>query len=171
MPSPARGARRANSRSSTRCTATRRVRSRVLRLTFQTADLVPAARLRPGREIESPPRGVGGAPTGARVQRHPSGLPRQTRVTRVSRGRPGAEAQRLASFNGRTRASRRSAVAIFGRGPRFRLQHYPPQPVQRCSSQPGRSAWRAVSRTSRVSLRLRAAVAGRHSLLRLQDRL
>ncbi len=42
--------------------------------------------------------------------------------------------------------------------------------VQRCSSQPGRSAWRAGSRTSR-GRRLRAAAAGRHSPLRLQDRL
>ena len=42
--------------------------------------------------------------------------------------------------------------------------------VQRCSSQPGRSAWRAGSRTSR-GRRLRAAAAGRHSPLRLRDRL
>jgi hypothetical protein len=39
--------------------------------------------------------------------------------------------------------------------------------VQRCSSQPGRSARRAVSRTSR-GRRLRAAAAGRHSPLRLR---
>src|SRR6266478_7103935 len=38
------------------------------------------------------------------------------------------------------------------------------------SSQPGRSAWRAGSRTSRGE-RLRAAAAGRHASLRLQDRL
>ena len=38
------------------------------------------------------------------------------------------------------------------------------------SSQPGRSAWRAGSRASRGE-RLRAAAAGRHSSLRLQDRL
>jgi len=38
------------------------------------------------------------------------------------------------------------------------------------SSQPGRSAWRAGSRASRGQ-RLRAAAAGRHSPLRLQDRL
>jgi hypothetical protein len=42
--------------------------------------------------------------------------------------------------------------------------------VQRCSSQPGRSAWRAGSRTSR-GRRLRAAAAGRHSPPGLQDRL
>ena len=36
------------------------------------------------------------------------------------------------------------------------------------SSQPGRSAWRAGSRTSRGK-RLQAAAAGRHSSLRLQD--
>jgi hypothetical protein len=38
------------------------------------------------------------------------------------------------------------------------------------SSQPGRSAWRAASRASRGE-RLRAAAAGRHASLRLQDRL
>jgi len=38
------------------------------------------------------------------------------------------------------------------------------------SSHPGRSAWRAGSRASRGE-RLRAAAAGRHSPLRLQDRL
>jgi hypothetical protein len=38
------------------------------------------------------------------------------------------------------------------------------------SSQPGRSAWRATSRASRGE-RLRAAAAGRHASLRIQDRL
>ena len=38
------------------------------------------------------------------------------------------------------------------------------------SSQPGRSAWRATSRASRGE-QLRAATAGRHASLRLQDRL
>jgi hypothetical protein len=45
-------------------------------------------------------------------------------------------------------ASRRSTVAIFGRGPRFHLRHF----FRICaasSSQPGRCAWRAGSRTSR----------------------
>jgi hypothetical protein len=66
-------------------------------------------------------------------------------------------------------ASRRSTVAIFDRGPRFLLRHF----LRICaasSSQPGRNAWRAGSRTSR-GRRLRAAAAGRHSPLRLQDRL
>ena len=42
--------------------------------------------------------------------------------------------------------------------------------VTASSSHPGRSAWRAGSRTSRGK-RLRAAAAGRHASLRLQDRL
>ena len=42
--------------------------------------------------------------------------------------------------------------------------------VTASSSHPGRSAWRAGSRASRGE-RLRAAAAGRHSPLRLQDRL
>jgi hypothetical protein len=60
-----------------------------------------------------------------------------------------ALAKRLASLNGGTRASRRSAVAIFGRGPRFHLRHCL-RIRAASSSQPGRHAWRAVSRTSRV---------------------
>jgi hypothetical protein len=39
-----------------------------------------------------------------------------------------------------------------------------------CSSHPGRNAWTAGSRASRGE-RLRAAAAGRHASLRLQDRL
>jgi hypothetical protein len=78
-------------------------------------------------------------------------------------------ARRGASRVRGTLASRRSTVAIFGRGPRFLLRH-----ILRIraasSSQPGRSAWRAGPRASR-GIRLRAAAAGRHALLRLQDRL
>jgi hypothetical protein len=60
-----------------------------------------------------------------------------------------ALARRDASHSGGTLASRRSTVAILGRGPRFHLRHC----LRICaasSSQPGRSAWRAGSRTSRV---------------------
>jgi hypothetical protein len=42
--------------------------------------------------------------------------------------------------------------------------------VTASSSQPGRSAWRATSRASRGE-QLRAAAAGRHASLRIQDRL
>jgi hypothetical protein len=42
--------------------------------------------------------------------------------------------------------------------------------VRASSSHPGRSAWRAGSRASRGK-RLRAAAAGRHASLRIQDRL
>ena len=48
-------------------------------------------------------------------------------------------------------ASRRSTVAIFGRGPRFHLRHFF-RIRAASSSQPGRSAWRAGSRTSRGSV-------------------
>src|SRR6516165_2121866 len=69
-----------------------------------------------------------------------------------------------------TRDARLSALhrGDFGLpGPRFRLRH--------ClritsSSHPGRSAWRAGSRASRGE-RSRAAAAGRHASLRIQDRL
>jgi hypothetical protein len=70
---------------------------------------------------------------------------------------------------GGTRASRRSTVAILGRVPRFHLRHCL-RIRAASSSRPGRSAWRAGYPTSRGQ-RLRAAAAGRHSLLRLQDRL
>jgi hypothetical protein len=55
------------------------------------------------------------------------------------------------------------AIALRRRAFAFRLR-------AASSSQPGRSAWRAGSRASRDE-RLRAAAAGRHTPLRLQDRL
>ena len=77
------------------------------------------------------------------------------------------EARRASS--GTRSPLRRSTVAILGRGPRFLLRHF--LRIRRASSsQPGRSAWRAGSRTSR-GRRLRAAAAGRHSPPGLQDRL
>jgi hypothetical protein len=76
------------------------------------------------------------------------------------------------------RASRRSTVAVLGLG--ALPSPSAPAVLQRravafriraaSSSQPGRSAWRAGSRASRGE-RLRAAAAGRHASLRLQDRL
>jgi hypothetical protein len=74
--------------------------------------------------------------------------------------------RRGASHGGGTLASRRSTVAILGRGPRFLLRHFL-RISAASSSQPGRNAWRAGSRTSRGH-RLRAAAAGRHSPLRLR---
>ena len=79
------------------------------------------------------------------------------RAVRLAR-RDACEASRVPLRSG-TRASRRSTVAIFGRGPRFRLRDYPPEAVQRCSSQPGHGARRAVPRASRVR-RLRAGRRG-----------
>src|SRR5712691_7750870 len=76
---------------------------------------------------------------GARVQRHP-----QRAVTRHARRLRGA----LSSPSGGTRASRRSTVAIFGRGPCFHLRHFL-RIRAASSSRPGRSAWRTGSRTSR----------------------
>jgi hypothetical protein len=105
----------------------------------------------------TPNRGAGGAPTGAIF------LGRA-----VGRDRP-CLSRRGASRSGGTLASRRSAVAILGPGPRFHLRHFG-RIRSASSSQPGRSAWRAGSRTSR-GRRLRAAAAGRHSPLGLQDRL
>ena len=81
--------------------------------------------------------GVGGAPTGA--------LSLLSRL-RDATGRA-SEARRVPRRG--TLASRRSTVAIFGRGPRFHLRHcLRIRPAS--SSQPGRHAWRAVSRTSRA---------------------
>jgi hypothetical protein len=96
--------------------------------------------LAPGVCNFPPQRGVGGAPTGAPVQRHrlacnnvagraPSGVPASLKA-------------------GGTRASRRSTVAILGRVPRFHLRHFL-RIRAASSSRPGRSAWRAGYRTSR----------------------
>ncbi len=119
----------------------------------------------------APKRGVGGAPRNVRVRaRHPWGVScaSQTRVnalmTRYARRLRGA----CVPYRG-TLASRRSTVAVFHPGPRFRLRHCL-RIRTASSSQPGRSAWRATSRASRGE-QLRAAAAGRHASLRLQDRL
>src|SRR6266851_9264659 len=101
--------------------------------------LVPAARLRPGFAIflHSPQRGVGGAPTGARVHRHPSGL-HMTRQARRLRSalRPSAEGRApLGAPPWRFSAS----------GPRFRLRHCLRRCVQRAPRSTGHSARRAVS--------------------------
>jgi hypothetical protein len=80
-----------------------------------------------------------------------------------------------------TRDARLSALHRGGFGPRGRASvsfgARRPTTAGSClriraasSSQPGRSAWRAGSRASRGE-RLRAAAAGRHASLRLQDRL
>src|SRR5712691_10993317 len=104
----------------------------------RTAHSVPAARLRPGHELFSrPDRGAGGAPTGARVQRHPSGL-HMTRQARRLRSalRPSAEGRApLGAPPWRFSAS----------GPRFRLRHCLRRCVQRAPRSTGHSARRAVS--------------------------
>jgi hypothetical protein len=107
---------------------------------IRTAPLVPAARWRPGFAISPPQRGVGGAPTGAPVQRH-----RLARNNVAGRAPSGVPASLKA---GGTRASRRSTVAVLGRGPRFLLRHFL-RIRAAISSRPGRSAWRAGSRASR----------------------
>ena len=118
-------------------------------LRCQTADLVPAARLRPGGEKESHREGWAERRQAHRCcAEHRLGL----HMTRQARRLRGA----LRPHNAGTRAFRRSTVAVFGGGPRFRLRHYPPQPVQRCSSQPSRSAWRAGPSTSRSAVTSRS---------------
>ena len=129
----------------------------------------------------TPNRGVGGAPRNVRVRaRHPLGVScaSQTRVnalmTRYARRLRGA-------LRPMTRDARLSALHRGGFSPGAALPSpSAPAAMQRrafafriraaSSSQPGRSAWRAGSRASRGE-RLRAAAAGRHSPLRLQDRL
>src|SRR5262245_50194393 len=61
---------------------------------------------------------------------------------------------------------RRSTVAIFGRGPRFRLQHFLRSP---CSDAPRSQVVVPGGRgPGPPGARLRAAAAGRHTLLRIQ---
>jgi hypothetical protein len=63
-------------------------------------------------------------------------------------GRDGPRLRGAARVQRDALASRRSTVAILGRGPRFHLRHFF-RIRAASSSQPGRSAWRAGSRTSR----------------------
>ena len=109
--------------------------------TCQTALPVPAARLRPGHEIESHLRGVGGAPTGARVRRHPVGHT----ITRWAR----ALARRPASSNV-GRAPFGAPPWRFVAGVRASVCSISSAARAASSSQPSPSAWRAGSRTSRV---------------------
>jgi hypothetical protein len=110
-----------------------------------------------------PDRGVGGAPTAARVPagtrdlpkcvagQAPGGVPAslpELGFARVRHSMSGRSRIYPTSAGGR-RASRRSTVAILGRGPRFLLRHFL-RIRTASSSQPGRSAWRAGPRTSRA---------------------
>jgi hypothetical protein len=117
--------------------------------TCQTALFVPAARCARVMKLAAPEGG--GAPTGA-----------------LSRCRA-CEARRAPC----DRCARLSALHrgdFWAPGPRFRLRHCLRSACSEAPRGAGRSAWRADSRASRT-LRLRAAAAGRHASLRLQDRL
>ncbi len=96
----------------------------------------------------------GGAPTGA-----------QFRLSRCQARRPRLSEARRASSG--TRSPLGPSPWRFWVGGRASISGIASGSVQRCSSRPGRSAWRAGSRTSRGH-RLRAAAAGRHSPLRLR---
>jgi hypothetical protein len=119
-----------------------RARCRIFLFTCQTAQSssFPRALLRPGFAFLfsiHPERGASGAPKGAVCL-----------LSRVSARDGPRLLRRGASHGGGTLASRRSTVAILGRGPRFHLRHFL-RIRAASSSQPGRSAWRAGSRTSR----------------------
>jgi hypothetical protein len=121
--------------------------------------------LRPGFCIfcfAHPRRGVGGAPRDVGVL---GGAP----VARAIRGTPGAERGALRPM---TRDARLPALHRGGFWLRTRASVSGIASGIRAasSSQPGLSAWRAGSRASRGE-RLRAAAAGRHASLRIQDRL
>jgi len=93
-------------------------------------------------------------------------ITRDARLSALHRGGFGPGAPPLLKLR---RASEQARHSLGDGGPRFHLRHY--LRIRRASSsQPGRSAWRAGSRASRDE-RLRAAAAGRHASLRLQDRL
>ena len=111
---------------------------------FQTASLVPAARLRPGlaHSLRAPPEGK-------RSDEKAHGCLRDTRLAYHDAIRRGACEAPRAPLRSGTRASRRSTVAIFGRGPRFLLRHF--LRIRAASfSRTGRNACRAGSRTSRA---------------------
>jgi hypothetical protein len=81
-----------------------------------------------------------------------------------------ALARRLASHNAGRSPRGAPPWRFLGSGSALPSAALPPQRVQRAPRGTGLIAWRADSRASRT-LRLRAAAAGRHTLLRLQDRL
>ena len=113
----------------------------------------------------SPPQGVGGAPTAARVPAGTRDLPKC-----VAGQAPGGVP---ASLGGGRRASRRSTVAILGRGPRFHLRHSSGSVQRAPRSQVvvpgGRDPIARYDARKRAlclsSLQLRAAAARRHTSL------
>jgi len=102
----------------------------------QTAALVPAARFAPGACFNFARPQTRGERSAEKAHGC-SGTRRACRVrrarARISRGRPRHLTRRLASLSGRTRASRRSTVAILGRGPALPSPAFPPDP---CSDAP-----------------------------------
>ena len=117
----------------------------------------------------TPNRGVGGAPRNVRVL---SGTP----VGPAHDAAGQAPSEALASYDAGRSPLGAPPWRFFTRGrASVSLGARRPTTAGSClrlraasSSQPGRSAWRAGSRASRGE-RLRAAAAGRHSPLRLQD--
>jgi len=89
-------------------------------------------------------------------------------VARVKRDLSAPSGVRRVPWRG-TLASRRSTVAIFGRGPRFHLRHCLQDPCSELLA--ARSSCLAGGVPDLPSPRLRAAAAGRHSPLHRQDRL
>jgi hypothetical protein len=112
----------------------------------------------PGLASFHPNRGVGGAPTGARVQRHPVGLQcaPKTRVNALMALQAGHPAGCPASLAIGTRASRRSTLAIFGFGSALPAPAFPPKHVQRAPRSTGHSARRAVSEPPEVAVTSRS---------------
>jgi hypothetical protein len=115
-----------------------------------------------------------GCVRGTRGARH---LASKTRVNALMTRHARRLARRLASHDAGRSPLGAPPWRFWASGPRFRLLGRPAALQRRAvafrirrasSSQPGRSAWRAGSRASRGQ-RLRAAAAGRHSPLRLQD--
>ena len=128
----------------------------------QTPPFVPAAQRRRVLHLSTPIEGWAErrqAPgcSGTRLAcnnaagRAPCGVPcvpPELGFTRVRHSMSGRSRIYPTSAGG-TRASRRSTVAILGRGPRFLLRHFL-RIRAASSSQPGRSAWRAGPRASRA---------------------
>jgi hypothetical protein len=154
--------------------------------TFQTAHLRSrGAFFAPGVLqlcFANPNRGVGGAPRDVRVRaRHPWGTPSCVKDARERAYDAAyqALARRLASHDAGRSPLGAPPWRFWAPGAAL-PSPWAPAVLQRravalriraaSSSHPGRSAWRAGSRASRGE-RLRAAAAGRHSPLRLQDRL
>ena len=131
--------------------------------TCQTALFVPAARLRPGYSRDPPPD------EGWAERRQTHGVRAKHSVGSAHDAADQALARRLASNNVGRSPLGAPPWRFLGSGSALPSAALPPQRVQRAPRGTGRSAWRAGPVPPEHAITSRTA--GRHTSLRLQDRL